>query len=459
MLRPPTREEASEYLVPKYEDYVPELLIVKIAEDVTANIPDLNATSAAAMDKVELPSQVEEPFKALRQRKAIKSITPVFARSTSASGMPVALTSVAAAFATSVRDSEADDLRGVNLLRISKTSDPDKVEKNLNDTNGIEYAHRVPARWLAVARKRATTKKAAPRMKVKPFDPLVNLQWNLRAIQWFKAGEKPSAGRVKVAVLDSGIDKNHPDLKGVVKAYYYDGASAEDILGHGTHVAGIIGAKGNNAFGICGVCQCDLYVWKIMGDERAADGRYYVNNEMYLRALNAARNSQMQVINLSITGRKRDRTEEMLFKRCFDAGVTVVAAMGNEFQFGNPSMYPAAHPHVIAVGATDEVNRRAVFSNTGRHVDLAAPGTNIVSTLPLKKSDARQTEYEVKYGAIDGTSMATPHVTAMAALVLARNPDFDPTKVNKRLKQTATKLHPHKKEEIGAGLLNIKAAL
>jgi subtilisin family serine protease len=456
MLRPPTREEASDYLIPEYSDYVPDLLLVKIEEDVTANVPDITTASAASMEKLTLPSQVEEPFKALRQKKAFKDIVPVFAHSIDATGLPAPYTSLAAAFTTSVRDTEADDLRGFNLLRVSKSADTAVIEKNLNKTKGIEYAHRVPARWLAV--RKSTAKKPAMATG-KALDPSVNLQWNLRAIQWFNAFQKPDTQRIKVGVLDSGVDKNHPDLKGVVRAYYYDGATDEDIIGHGTHVAGIIGAKGNNAFGVSGICRCDLYAWKIMGDQPASDGRHYVDQRMYLRALNAARSSQIQIINLSISGRKRDRTEELLFKRCHDAGVTVIAAMGNEFQRGNPVMYPAAHPYVVAVGATDEINRRAVFSNTGKHIDISAPGTNIISTLPMKKSAVRTKENDTGYGTIDGTSMSTPHVTAAAAMVIAKHPDFDPAQVARRLKQTATKLPQLKKEEIGAGLLNLKAAL
>ena len=84
--------------------------------------------------------------------------------------------------------------------------------------------------------------------------------------------------------------------------------------------------------------------------------------------------------------------------------------MGNEYEDGNPTEYPASYPNVIAVGAINEASNRAPFSNTGNHIALAAPGTNILSTLPMKQSVARKAE-DTRYAAWSGTSMATPHVT------------------------------------------------
>src|SRR5262249_8628049 len=159
--------------------------------------------------------------------------------------------------------------------------------------------------------------------------------------------------------------------------------------------------------GIAGICGCDLRVWKIFGDEPSNDGEYYVDELMYQRALNDARNARVKVMNLSIGGGAPSRTERLLFSRLIQAGVTVVAAMGNEFKEGNPIEYPGAYPNVIAVGAISEANERAYFSNTGKRIAICAPGVNILSTLPMKKSVGRK---ETKYAAWDGTSMATPHV-------------------------------------------------
>jgi len=176
----------------------------------------------------------------------------------------------------------------------------------------------------------------------------------------------------------------------VVKSYIHEGASSIDIVGHGTHVSGIIAAQMNNKIGVSGISHGDLSVWKIFSDQPdPTDGEYYVDDVMSQRALNAARNAGMRVINLSIGGTARSQTEEFLIRRLITAGCTVVAAMGNEFKEGNPKEYPAAYPGVLAVGATTRSNRRASFSNTGKHISIAAPGENILSTLPLLRSAAR----------------------------------------------------------------------
>ncbi|MEI9812037.1 MAG: S8 family serine peptidase [Acidobacteriota bacterium] len=153
------------------------------------------------------------------------------------------------------------------------------------------------------------------------------------AIRWFQT-KLPDAKNVQVAVLDTGIDKNHPDLAEVAVQYDYNGASATDILGHGTHVGGTIAALINNGIGVTGIANCRLLVWKIFGDAPAADGQYYVDGSMYLRALNAVRTSGARVLNLSIGGTASSQTEQLLFRRLESAGVSTIAAMGNKYEEG-----------------------------------------------------------------------------------------------------------------------------
>lgn len=430
------------------QDYSPGLLMVKCKVDVVDNVPDIQAAHIASVRALTLPQAVENPFDQLVKSNVLREVIPVFSRLTRGRSLSIAPTSVAASFATSIRDSENEDLRGINMLRLGRSADLKKIAKDLQSTPGIEYVHRVPRRWMTIKQ---------------PNDPLVTKQWGLNAIKWFKLAQLPNASTVKVGVLDTGVDITHPELMNVIKSYIHDGASSIDIVGHGTHVSGIIAAEINNKVGITGISQCDLNVWKIFTDQPdPGDGEYYVDDVMYQRALNAARNSGMRVVNLSIGGTAHNPTEEFLFQRLINAGCTVVAAMGNEFNEGNPTEYPAAYPGVVAVGATTKSNQRASFSNTGKHISIAAPGFNILSTLPLLPSAARQAD-ETEYAVWSGTSMATPHVTAAAALVIASNPNLSPQQVAERLKSTATKVSAmggkSKTNEFGYGLLNVQAAV
>ncbi|HUK90867.1 MAG TPA: S8 family serine peptidase, partial [Blastocatellia bacterium] len=294
-------------------------------------------------------------------------------------------------------------------------------------------------------------------------DPMIGRQWALRAIGWFARAPLPDARGIKVGVLDTGVDITHPELQNMVQSYVHEGSSAVDVVGHGTHVCGILSAETNNGIGIAGVSQSDLNVWKIFDDTPDHhDGEYYVNEVMYQRALNAARSTGMSVVNLSIGGTAKSQTEEILFRRLANAGVTVVAAMGNEFEEGNPTEYPAKYPGVFAVGAVGRKLERARFSNTGSHIGLCAPGVNIISTLPLVPSAARK-KSETQYAEWSGTSMATPHVSAAAALVIAANPNFTPTQVSNKLKSGAVKVAAMKGKsstpEYGSGLLNLPGTL
>ena len=135
--------------------------------------------------------------------------------------------------------------------------------------------------------------------------------------------------------------------------------------------------------------------------------------------------------------------------------------MGNAGDQGNPTMYPAAYPGVLAVGAVAESLRRASFSNTGRHIGISAPGVNVLSTLPTRPAPPYRSESE--YASWSGTSMATPHVAGAAALVLARNPAWTAQQAKDRLRGTARKVAGMRGRpwtpSYGDGLLDLEAAL
>ena len=309
--------------------------------------------------------------------------------------------------------------------------------RTVESSPAIAFAERVPARWLSA---------------VDTVDPRHNRQWGLRAIRWFDTDE-PAADDVTVAVCDTGVDAAHPDLSGVVASYDHEGASVADVIGHGTHVSGIIGARPDDVAGVAGVASCRVAMWKVFPDE-PGQGNFYVDGTRFLRALNAVATSGAKVLNLSLGGTQSSQAEQLLFDRLESAGVTVVAAMGNEHEHGNPIEYPAAYDHVLAVGAIAETNRRSPFSNTGQHIGLAAPGSNVLSTLPTEPSPYR---LDTGYASWSGTSMATPHVAAAAALAAAKHPDWSPAEIKTHLRKTAA--GKGFTPEFGDGVLDIVALL
>jgi subtilase family protein len=315
--------------------------------------------------------------------------------------------------------------------------------RTVESSPAVAFAERVPARWLSA---------------VETADPRHNRQWGLRAIRWFDT-DVAAAEEVTVAICDTGVDTAHPDLSGVVASYDHEGASATDIVGHGTHVSGIVGARTDDVAGVVGVARCRLAMWKVFPDEPTA-GNFYVDGSRFLRALNAVASSGAKALNLSLGGTQSSQAEQLLFDRLERAGVTVVAAMGNEHDHGNPVEYPAAYEHVLAVGAVAETNHRSPFSNTGAHIGVAAPGSNVLSTLPTEASSFRP---DTLYASWSGTSMATPHVAAAAALVAAQHPDWTPADTKEHLRNRAAKVADMGgksfTEEFGAGLLDIAALL
>jgi subtilisin family serine protease len=329
---------------------------------------------------------------------------------------------------------------GMTLFELEEDVSPNLLRR-VESSRAIAFAEPVPARWPSAA----------------AADPRHNRQWGLRAIRWFDA-PLASAEDVTVAVCDTGVDAAHPDLTSAISSYDHGGAGADDIVGHGTHVSGIIAARANDDAGITGVARCRIAMWKVFPDE-PYEGNFYVDGTRFLRALNAVATSGAKVLNLSLGGSHSSQAEQLLFDRLERAGITVVAAMGNEYAGGNPTEYPAAYEHVLAVGAAAETDLRSPFSNTGTHIGLAAPGSDILSTLPTKASPYRPA---TSYASWSGTSMATPHVTAAAALVAAQHEDWTPADTKQHLRDTARRLRDMGSAKwtaaYGSGLLDVAAA-
>ena len=398
------------------------------------------AFTTATADAV--PEAVAEPLEYLRENTGLTNVRPLFqdaGRGRVSRARVDDPERTRLALAASVVTQEDDDIAGLTIADMDPKADMRAVA-HAAAANAIDYIEPVPARWLAAV------------------DPMQNVQWGLRAIRWFDA-DRPDASNVSVGILDTGIDAGHPDLADVEITYEHPGTRAEDIVGHGTHVAGIVGAETNNAVGIAGVARCAIHMWKIFPDEQF-EGEYYVDPDAFADALRAGAESGLSALNMSIGGTQSSSIEQVLIRRLIARGVVVVAAMGNEFQDGNPIEYPAAYDGVLAVGALAENRERSDFSNTGRHIGICAPGSNILSTLPRRRSSFRS---ERLYASWSGTSMATPHVTAAAALVAAQDPALSPTDIVERLCSTAATLSAMRgrtrTNEYGAGLLDLERAL
>jgi thermitase len=216
--------------------------------------------------------------------------------------------------------------------------------------------------------------------------------------------------RIVIAILDTGIKKTHPDLAGKVinEINFSDSGTsdnADDVYGHGTHVAGIAAAVTNNGIGVAGVgYKCSLMNVKVIND--IGKGYYdWIANGMIYAAKNGAK-----VINMSLGG-PPSKTIEDAVNYAWDYGVVVVASAGNNNN--TEIQYPAYCGNCIAVAATDDNDARASFSTYGDWVDVAAPGDTIYSTI-IPRVSKKTTTY---YGYMSGTSMSAPHVAGLAGLI------------------------------------------
>lgn len=387
----------------------------------------------------------------LIQNNLAERVTPVFR------AMPVerAARGALQAMAEAVREEQpVRAARGLVSIKVAPGVNANRLADHLNrQQDEFEYAYVPAIKYPCVARRTKRARK--PRTT---NDTLSERQWAHGAIKIQQARARASfreASDIVVAVLDSGIDKTHPDLVDVIDSYlnFLPNEDDRDYKGHGTHVAGIIAAEMNNGIGIAGVCAAKLMALKALPKR----GNRW-NAEAYYQALAHPIEAGVRVLNMSLGG-GFDPGERDIIADLVDAGVTVVVAMGNEYEEGNPTSYPAAYPGVIAVGASDELDRRAAFSCTGAHIALVAPGERIISTTPMYPSEFAA---QVEYDSWPGTSMATPHVAAAAALLLAKNSRMTPEQIRDRLMSTADRTPSQQgafDEAYGAGRLDIAGAL
>jgi subtilisin family serine protease len=293
-------------------------------------------------------------------------------------------------------------------------------------------------------------------------------QWTLRQINAPGGWSITTGGEVIVAIIDSGVDYTHPDLAGhfvdpaLWRDYVNNDADPMDGYGHGTHVAGIVAAAGNNSQGIAGLSWgARILPLKVLRDN---DGAGPISG--IAQAIQYAANNGVQIINLSLGGRVPVEALQDAITYARSRGVLVVASAGNYFHEDNAPSYPGAMEGVVAVASTTLADTQACYSNMGEYVDVAAPGgqgypcngTKVWSALPLALS--QEGDEHRGYGWKSGTSMAAPHVVGLAALLLSERPGLTHDELEAIIESSADDLgDPGRDPVFGAGRINARRAL
>lgn len=278
------------------------------------------------------------------------------------------------------------------------------------------------------------------------------IDWGLKAFGIPPLWQSSRGEGVRVAVLDTGIAAEHPDLATGIEAFEdFTHSGLHDGQGHGTHVSGIIGARANH-LGVVGVAPaCRILMGKVLNDDGAG------SNENIAEGIRWAISRKADIINMSLGGPAPSAVLEQAVMEALKAGVAIIAAAGNEGEIGLDTIgYPAKYPGVIVVGSVDRNLKRSKFSSIGQRLDVMAPGGQILSTYPPRA-----------YAVLSGTSMATPFVSGVAALCLAKHrlhggktPCDTPAQLREHLLATAKDRGvPGQDPLYGAGLIQPGAVL
>lgn len=370
--------------------------------------------------------------------------------------------------------SKLNALERIVEIRFSAPFDPTYVARKVASLPGIDYAEPVFRRHLSFT----------------PNDPLFPQQWQyltqVRAMQAWDVARADSS--VIIGIVDTGIDMTHPDLKdaiwrnpgeqgrdlagrdkrtngvdddgnGLVDdwiGYDFGGMTGDNpdndpkpAYGHGTHVAGIAGASGNNAVGVIGVgFGAKLMAVKISND--APDNPSLPGG---FQGIFYAAKMGARIINCSWGGPGKSQAEQEVIDAVTQMGTLIVAAAGNESR-SIPS-YPASYRNVFSVASVTQADLRSSFSNYNPSVDISAPGEAIFSTFPVAINGSG---YQVEAG----TSMASPIVAGAAAIVLSKYPDLGPEQISAVLRANADNIdqgNPNYASLLGSGRINVERAV
>ncbi|MDP2663053.1 MAG: S8 family serine peptidase [Dehalococcoidia bacterium] len=292
--------------------------------------------------------------------------------------------------------------------------------------------------------------------------PVDTESWNLSRINvqpaWDYVASSP--GPI-IAILDTGVNAAHVDLRGkVLPGYDFvgDGSNTNDDNGHGTHVAGIAAASADRVSAVAGVAPGSrILPLKVLNS--AGNG----SSSGLARAIVYAADHGAKIINLSLGITKSSAILQEAVRYAGSKGVLLVAAAGNSYQSNNQPIYPAAYPEAIAVAATSSTNMHASYSNSGSYVDIAAPGGD-----PVGEKDADPMHWITStswnggssHARMAGTSQASAQVAGVAALMLSVNPALGGDELKAMIESSAKDLGPSGKDDLyGYGLVDAGASV
>jgi Subtilase family len=311
---------------------------------------------------------------------------------------------------------------------------------------------RVPSAGVQILQRAGVVRRAqVERLLVKTSaateatDPLVPMEW-WRPVIGADVAEAPGPGK-PVTIVDSGLDITHPEFAARPNTILMNRqTTTEEDEDHGTEVSSVVGAP-NNGFGIVGVYpDAVLRIWD-------ASPFGVLNEGAAIQGIAEAARGGAGVINLSFGGEDEDPMLKDAVMFAYRSGSLVVAAAGNEGLEGSPKGYPAAYPHVLTVGATNDSGRVAAFSTIAPTVDLVAPGVRIPVAEPLTQEPSGYLE-------VPGTSFSAPLVAGAAAWVWTIRPELDNTQLFEVMRRSAVDVGvPGFDTAAGYGLLNIPSAL
>ena len=359
----------------------------------------------------------------------------------------------------------ADEKYAMPVVEPSYITYLDEPEYNLDDYDlidtGIEIGDGTAAKEPAVTwqdivqgKNGAAAKFNNPDTYLK--DPSLNTyQWMHDMIGTYTAWSTSlGSDAITVAVIDTGVYPDHPDLKGRVTQIKVGDIAVDDYThSHGTHCAGIIGATANNGQGVAGVApNVKILSLNIFASKNG--GGCYAADEV--RALNICIDKKVDVANMSLGGLGYSASEAKAMENATAAGVSVFCAMGNEN--AEYHSYPAAYNGAIGVASINPSGERSNFSNFGSWADIAAPGTDIMSCYNPKADNTSaknngKLDASGLYGLMSGTSMATPVAAGVAALYMSQFGKKTPAEITKIMQNTGTKT---KSKKIGK-IVNVGA--